>query len=368
MKEIIEEAFGAAGVQINGNRPWDIQVHTEDFYPRVVSELSMGLGESYMDGWWDCERIDLAFERIYRADLQTRKVTWAKRLHYLQAQLYNMQRKSRAFQVGERHYDTGNDLYRIMLGKRMVYSSGYYGRGATTLEEAEEHKLQLICEKLGLKAGDRVLDIGCGWGSFAKYAAENHGVEVVGITVSKEQIALAEELCAGLPIEFRLQDYRDIEGSFDHIVSIGMVGHVGYRNYRTLMEVTHRALKDEGLFLIHTMGANRSTTAADPWIHKYIFPNGMAPSIQQLGAAIEELFVMEDWHNFSTDYHRTTMAWAENLQQHWDEIKSRYDERFYRMWKYYLLVFASAFSARTLQTWDIVLSKQGGRGKYIAVR
>jgi cyclopropane-fatty-acyl-phospholipid synthase len=368
MREIVEETFAAAGVRINGSRPWDIQVHNEDFYPRVIAELSMGLGESYMDGWWDCERIDLAFERIYRQDLQTRKVTWAKRLHYLQARLYNMQRRSRAFQVGEKHYDAGNDLYRIMLGERMVYSSGYYGRGATTLEEAEEHKLQLICEKLGLQAGDRILDVGCGWGAFAKYAVENHGVEVVGITVSKEQIALASQLCAGLPIEFRLQDYREIEGSFDHVVSIGMVGHVGYRNYRTLMEVVHRALKDEGLFLIHTMGANRSTTAADPWIHKYIFPNGMAPSIQQLGAAIEELFVMEDWHNFSTDYHRTAMSWVDNLQQHWDEIKSRYDERFYRMWKYYLVCFAAAFAARTLQTWDIVLSKQGARPQYTAVR
>ncbi len=368
MKKIIEEAFASADVRINGDRRWDIVVHNEDFYRRVFSELSIGLGESYMDGWWDCERIDEAFERLYRANLQTRKYTWAKRYHYLQSKLYNMQRKSRAFQVGERHYDTGNDLYRIMLGKRMVYCSGYYSRGASSLDQAEEDKLELICQKLGLEAGDRVLDIGCGWGSFAKFAVENYRVEVVGITVSKEQIALATELCAGLPIEFRLQDYRDIEGRYDHIVSIGMIGHVGYRNYRTLMEVTHRALKDDGLFLIHTMGANRSTTAADPWIDKYIFPNGMAPSVQQLGAAIEELFVMEDWHNFSTDYYRTTLSWVANLEEHWDEIKSRYDERFYRMWKYYLLMFSAAFSARTLQTWDIVLSKQGGRGKYHAVR
>ena len=368
MKKLVEEAFSAAGIQIGGDQPWDIVVHNEDFYARVVSELSLGLGESYMDGWWDCERIDLALERIYRADLQSQKPTWAKRYYYLKSKLYNYQRKSRAFQVGERHYDTGNDLYRIMLGKRMVYCSGYYDRGATTLDQAEEDKLALICQKLALEPGDRVLDIGCGWGSFAKYAVEKHDVEIVGITVSKEQIALAEEMCAGLPIEFRLQDYRDIEGSYDHIVSIGMMGHVGHSNYRTLMEVTHRALKDDGLFLIHTMGANRSTTAADPWIHKYIFYNGMAPSIRQVGDSIEELFVMEDWHNFSTDYHRTAIAWAENLHTHWDEIKSRYDERFYRMWKYYLSIFAAAFSARTLQTWDIVLSKQGGRPKYLSAR
>jgi cyclopropane-fatty-acyl-phospholipid synthase len=368
VKKLVVETFGAAGIQIGGSEPWDIAVHNEEFYPRIVSELSVGLGESYMDGWWDCERLELAFERIYRADLQTQKPTWSKRYYYLKSKLYNYQRKSRAFQVGEQHYDAGNDLYQIMLGPRMVYCSGYYDRGANSLEQAEEDKLALICEKLALKPGDRVLDIGCGWGSFAKYAAQKHDVEVVGVTVSKEQIALAEELCAGLPIEFLLQDYRDISGSYDHIVSIGMLGHVGYRNYRTLMEVAHRALKDDGLFLIHTMGANRSTTAADPWIHKYIFPNGMAPSIQQLGASIEELFVMEDWHNFSTDYHLTTMAWAENLHAHWDEIKSRYDERFYRMWDYYLKVFAAAFTARRLETWDIVLSKQGGRPKYHSLR
>jgi len=368
MKKTVEEAFGSADIRINGDRPWDIVVHDEDFYRRVFSEVSIGLGESYMDGWWDCERIDLMFERLYRADLQTRKVTWAKRLHYLQSKLYNMQRKSRAFQVGEVHYDAGNDMYQAMLGKRMVYCSGYYGRGATSLEAAEEDKLELICQKLGLQAGQKVLDIGCGWGSFAKFAAEKYGAEIVGVTVSKEQIALAEQLCAGLPIEFRLQDYRAIEGSYDHMVSIGMMGHVGYRNYRTFMEVAHRALKDDGLLLVHTMGANRSTTAADPWIDRYIFPNGMAPSIQQLGASIEGLFVMEDWHNFSTDYHLTALEWAANLEEHWDEIKSAYDERFFRMWKYYLMIFAAAFAARTLETWDVVFSKQGGRPKYESVR
>jgi cyclopropane-fatty-acyl-phospholipid synthase len=320
-----------------------------------------------MDGWWDCERLDLLFQRLYRRDLHNRGVTWRHRLHFLRSRIFNMQRPGRAYQVGKVHYDVGNDLYKIMLGPRMIYSSCYW-KNAATLSEAEEAKLDLICRKLELARGMKVLDIGCGWGGFARYAVERYGVDVTAITVSTEQVDLARELCRGLPIEIRLEDYRQVKGRFDRVVAIGMIGHVGYKNYRTMMEVVARCLADDGLFFIHTMGANRSTTAAEPWIDKHIFPNGMAPSLVQMTTAFENVFAMEDWHNLSTDYYRTGMAWLANFDEGWTQLSSRYDERFRRMWRYYLSAIASAFAARILQTWDIVLSKPGGRGQYFAPR
>ena len=374
LKNAVTEAFDKADIRLDGQRPWDVDVRDERFYSEAFGRGSLGIGEAYMDGFWECESLPGFFEHIYRVDLHSTHLTWSTRAHYLRSRVFNRQRISRAFQVGRRHYDRGNDLYQAMLGPRMVYSGCLY-EGDNDSDEtrdlgvAEEAKLELICKKLDLQPGQRVLDIGCGWGSFGRYAAEKYGVEVIGITVSKEQAALGRELCAGLPVTFELRDYRAIEGTYDHIVSIGMLGHVGYKNYRTLMEVAHRALKDDGLFFVHTMGANRSAISAEPWIDRYIFRNGMAPSIAQLGSAIEQLLVMEDWHNFSLDYGHTCLAWMENFENSWPQLEGeRYDERFRRMWRYYLACFGGAFFARTLETWDLVLSKQGGRGKYRSIR
>jgi cyclopropane-fatty-acyl-phospholipid synthase len=367
VRRFVQDAFAEAGVRTDGSNPWDIRIHDERFFSRVFRQLSIGLGESYMDGWWDVERLDLLFQRLYRRNLHNRGVTWRHRLHYFQARVLNRQRPGRAFQVGRVHYDVGNDLYKVMLGPRMIYSSCYW-KDATTLSQAEDAKLDLICRKLELGPGMKVLDIGCGWGGFARYAAEKYGVHVVGTTVSREQVDLARDLSQGLPIEYRLEDYRQVQGRYDRIAAIGMIGHVGYKNYRTFMQVARRCLVDDGLFLIHTMGANRSTAAAEPWIDKYVFPNGMAPSVAQVAMAIEDVFALEDWHNLSTDYYRTGMAWLANFEEGWSQLSSRYDERFRRMWRYYLSCIASSFAARILQTWDIVLSKPGGRGQYLAPR
>jgi cyclopropane-fatty-acyl-phospholipid synthase len=254
-----------------------------------------------------------------------------------------------------------------MLDKRLVYSCGYW-RNARTLNQAQESKLDLICRKIGLKRGMKVLDIGCGWGSFVKYAAEKYGASVVGITVSREQVALARDSCKGLPVQIRLQDYRDLDETFDHVVSVGMFEHVGYKNYQAFMKCVHKCLKDDGLFLLHTIGNNTSVKAPEPWTHKYIFPNGLLPSIKQIGAAIEGLFIMEDWHNFSADYDKTLMAWHRNFMKSWDKIKSNYDERFYRMWRYFLLSNAGAFRARKNQLWQVILSKRGVEGGHISIR
>ncbi|MEJ5261308.1 MAG: cyclopropane fatty acyl phospholipid synthase [Ignavibacterium sp.] len=368
-KSLVKELLSLAEIEINGNKPWDIQVHDDRFYKRVITEVELGLGESYMDGWWDVEKLDEMIYRIVRADLQNKvKRNLKIALQLAGFYLFNMQSRHRAFIIGERHYDLGNDLFQNMLDKRMNYSCAYW-KNANNLDEAQENKLDLICKKLYLKPGMKVLDIGCGWGAFGKYAAEKYGVEVVGITVSKEQVALGKELCKGLPVELRLQDYRDINEKFDRIVSVGMIEHVGYKNYRTYFKVAERNLKDDGLFLLHTIGEVRSTKSTDAWTHKYIFPNGMLPSIAQLAKAVENLFVIEDLHNFGADYDKTLMAWFNNFNSNWDKIKNKYSERFYRMWKYFLLSCAGAFRARNKnQLWQIVLSKSGVPGGYVAIR
>ncbi len=367
-KNIISKILEKADISINGTRDWDIQVYNDKFYKRVLNNYTVGLGESYMDKWWDVKRLDLFFYKLLRSNIDKYVKSNFKLLFYLIARrLINFQSKSRAFNVGEKHYDIGNDLYEIMLDKRMTYTCGYW-KEANSLDEAQEAKLDLICRKIGLERGMRVLDIGSGWGSFAKFAAERYGVEVVGVTVSKEQAELANKMCKGLPVENRLQDYRNLDEKFDRIVSIGMFEHVGYKNYRTFMEVAHRCLTDDGVFLLHTIGGNMSTTSTDPWIDKYIFPGGMIPSIKQIGQSIEGLFVMEDWHNFGADYDKTLMAWFDNFNQGWEKIKDKYGERFYRMWKYYLLSCAGSFRARSNQLWQIVLTKEGIEGGYISVR
>lgn len=364
----IESMLDGTGIVIDGSEPWDIRVNDGRFFARVLSEGSLGLGESYMDGWWDCGRIDELVARILRQGIHTRlKPNLSLIKDAVHARLLNRQSKRRAFRIGEAHYDIGNDLYRAMLDRRMVYTCGYW-KDARTLDEAQEAKLDLVCRKIGLKAGQRVLDIGCGWGSFAKFAAERYGAHVVGITVSKEQMKLGQELCEGLPVELRLQDYRDVNEPFDHIVSLGMAEHVGYKNYRRYFEVVRRCLKDDGLFLLHTIGFSVSGTGVDPWIDRYIFPDSMLPSAKQLAKAAEGLFVLEDWHSFGPDYDKTLMAWNANFEAHWDVLKDRYDERFHRMWGYYLLSCAGAFRARLNQLWQIVYSKNGLAETYYAPR
>lgn len=368
-REIATKLLAKADIRIDGDNPADIQIHNPKFFDRVFSKGSIGLGESYVDGWWDAASVDEFMSRLLGAHLdKTVKLTPSLLWYFLKARLFNMQTSKRAFQVGEAHYDLGNDLYEAMLDKRMVYTCGYWDAGAKDLDEAQEAKLDLVCRKVGMKKGDRVLDVGCGWGSFAKFAAEHYGVSVVGITISVEQAALAKERCAGLPVEIRVQDYREVNEQFDHIISLGMFEHVGDKNYRSYFEMARRCLKPSGLFLLHTIGGNASVHETDPWINKYIFPNGMLPSIAQIGKTIEGLFVMEDWHNFGPSYDKTLMAWFHNFDAAWPKLREKYGDRFYRMWKYYLLVCAGAFRSRNIELWQIVLSPNGIPGGYRSVR
>ncbi len=368
MEKKIREILGLADIKINGNRPQDIKVHDSKFYNSVFSGGSLALGEAYVDGMWDCDDLEGFFYKVLRADLQSK----VKKSSYLimkmiQSFFMNLQSNKRAFQVGERHYDLGNDLYEAMLDKRMVYTCAYW-RNAKDLDKAQEDKLDLVCRKLGLKPGMTVLDIGCGWGSFAKFAAEKYKVKVVGVTVSKEQVLLAREKCKVLPVKIILEDYREINGKFDRIVSLGMFEHVGPKNYRDYMQVVRRCLKDEGLFLLHTIGSNFPSSYTDPWIEKYIFPNSYIPSASQITKSYEKLLVMEDWHNFGDDYAKTLVAWDKRFRGNWHKLKDKYGEKFYRMWHYYLLCCAGAFRAREIQLWQIVFSKRGVDDGYKSIR
>jgi cyclopropane-fatty-acyl-phospholipid synthase len=367
MKGYVQKLLDKADIRINGKRPWDIKVHNPKLYSRVLTGGSLALGESYMDNWWDVKELDQLLFRLLDAKLNKKIITPRIVLHAIRSRIINLQSKSGSKKVAEVHYDLGNDFYAAMLGKRMQYTCAYWKDG-DTLDSAQERKLDLICKKIMLKPGEKVLELGCGWGGFAKYAAEKYGCEVTAYNISKEQVKYAREITKGLPVNIVEADYRNAEGSYDKVVAIGICEHVGHKNYGKLIDVAHRCLKDQGIFLLHTIGRNRSTTHTDPWIEKYIFPNSMLPSMKQLTESYEGKFVMEDWHNFSTDYDKTLMEWYANFDKHWPKFKDKYGDRFYRMWKYYLLASAASFRVRNNQLWQIVLSKGGLSGGYKSIR
>ena len=358
-EKIVKELLSTADIRINGSKPCDIQVHNPKLYSRLLRESTLGLGESYMDGWWDCEGLDEMIKKMLQADLEKQvRGNWKYLWHILESKLFNLQKSSRAYQVAQEHYDIGNDLYQAMLDKRLNYTCAYW-KNANNLDEAQEAKLDLVCRKIQLEPGMKVLELGCGFGSFAKYAAEKYGVSVTGINVSEEQLNLAKNLCKGLPVKFILDDYRNVHGTYDRVVSIGIMEHVGYKNYRTYMEVVDRSLSKNGIAFIHTIGSNESKTCSNPWTTKYIFPNGMLPSIAQISKAMEGYFIIEDLHNIGPDYDLTLMAWYQNFEKAWHDLKHQYDKRFYRMWRFYLLSSAGGFRSRGTQLWQFVMTRLG---------
>ena len=356
---IVRELFELAGITIGGTQPGDLRVNDPRFYARVIRDASVGFGESYMEEWWETDALDVTIDKIMRANLK-QKITgsWRMRALTLKAVLLNLQAKARAGASVEAHYDIGNDLYTRMLDPRMVYTCAYWNN-AKTLTEAQEAKLDLVCRKAGLEPGMRVLDLGCGWGGFASWAAEKYGCTVLGVTLSKDQVSLGSQLWRHLPVELRLCDYRDVDGTFDRVVSIGMMEHVGPKNHRDMMRTIDRCLAPDGVAVVHTIANNRSLRHGTPFIEKYIFPNAVAPSLAQIGRAVEGIFVVEDLHNIGPDYDPTLMAWWDNFDRSYTEIAARYDRKFYLMWKFYLLAAAGASRARDGQLFQIVLSKTG---------
>jgi cyclopropane-fatty-acyl-phospholipid synthase len=363
-----------AGVAVGGNNPWDLDVRDERLYARVLAGGTLAVGESYMDGWWEVNRLDEFFARVLRVGLDRRLVTLPLIALTLRGKLENLQNRRRARRVASQHYDLSNELYAAMLGPTMQYTCAYYGpTGETlTLDEAQRRKLELIARKLHLQPGMRVLELGGGFGELARFLAERHGCEVVSYNISERQVEWARERSRGLPVEYRLQDYREASADptrYDRVVSIGLMEHVGPHNHRNFFQLARDRLAPGGLCLVHTIGRNTSRMITDPWIDKYIFPGGVIPSERQLTEAKEGLFVLEDWHNFGPDYDRTLMAWDANFRAAWPQLSNDggLDERFYRMWRFYLMGSAGAFRARTLNLWQLVLSA-GDVPRYVPVR
>jgi cyclopropane-fatty-acyl-phospholipid synthase len=369
-ERIVRDLFARAGIAIGGSAPTDIRVADPRFYPRVLGDGSLGLGEAYIDGWWECDAIEDMVVKLIRAEVHT-KIRLSPRLvvENVKARVLNMQRPSNAYH-NIAHYDLGNELFEHMLGPTMAYSCGYW-RDAADLDAAQRAKFDLICKKLMLQPGERLLDIGCGFGTLARHAAEHYGVRVVGITIAREQHAYAQNVCAGLPVEIHLLDYRQLAslGPFDKVVSVGMFEHVGVKNYRHYLELAASVLPDGGLFLLHTIGTGVSRMTGDGYLNKYIFPNGVLPSPTNLGRALEGVFVVEDWHNFGHDYFPTFMAWLANFERYAASPGYPHDERFTRMWTYFLKLFGASFKSRiSCQLWQLVLSRRGVPGGYRSIR
>ncbi len=358
----------SADLIVNGGRPWDPLVHDDRLYSRVMAQGLMGLGEAYVDGWWECASLDQFFDRCLRADLPARlRFTRPVLVNMVRESVLNLQTIPGARRNGKAHYNLGNDLFEKTLDRRLAYSCALWN-GAGTLDEAQENKLELVCRKLGLERGMRVLDIGSGWGSFVGYAAERHGCEMVGVTVSEQQAEFTRRRYGNLPVEIRLQDYRLVNERFDRVVSIGMFEHVGPKNYPSFMRVVERCLAVDGLCLLHFFATQRPwpnlRDSEVLWVAKYIFPGFVVPSLGQVARAIDGRFVTEDLHNFGAEYDRTLLAWFDNFDRNWPALRDRYGEPFYRLWKYYLLNCAGAFRSRKYQVWQFVLSKIGVPGGY----
>jgi cyclopropane-fatty-acyl-phospholipid synthase len=358
------ELFRKADVVVGGMRPWDIQVHDDRFYRRLLFRGSIALGESYVDGWWDCDAIDQFIFRILKAGLVEIKtgsikslgLPFAGSLKLLGLVLVNRQTRLRSAQDIRFHYSLGDDLFKATLDRRLLYSCGYW-KHARNLDKAQEAKIDLICRKLKLKRGMTLLEIGCGYGGFAKFAADRYGVHVTGITSSEAHAAYAREYCRGSNVDIIRQDYRDIAGSFDRAVCIEMMEHVGHKNHREFAEKAYRCLKPGGLFLLQSISISVSTVRNDPWVDRYIFPGTIALSAKQITTATEGFFYVVDWHDFTEDYHKTMLAWFSNFDRNWPKLRLKYGDRFYRVWKYYLLCCPGTALAKTHHLWQVVLAR-----------
>jgi cyclopropane-fatty-acyl-phospholipid synthase len=362
-ESFFRDLLAEADVRINGDRAWDLQVRDPRAYDRVLRDGSIGFGEAFMEGWLDCERVDQMAERAYRADLSRKVDMRTAVFDAFKSRINPFGSRARSYEIGRKHYDVGNDLFEIMLDEYMMYSCGYWKR-AEDLVQAQQDKLAITCRKLMLEPGMRLLDIGCGWGGLARYAAEHHGVGVVGVTVSREQLELGRASCAGLPVELRYQDYREIADRFDRIVSVGMFEHVGRQHYTEFFEACDRCLEPEGLVLLHTVGYLQESVI-NPWYDKYIMPGVEFPTVKNIVDASDGHFVLEDLHTWEgAHYDRTLMAWFDRFDAGWSDLRSRYDDVFYRMWKLYLQGCAGAFRAEQMRVWQMLFSRNGVKGGF----
>ncbi len=367
-EKTVREIFSKAGVEFNGPKPTDIKVIDSRCFKRILADGSLGLGESYMEGWIECDDIAGMISKLIMGKIDHMKTVKASHvLLFLQAKLSNRQSKKRSAQVANQHYNLGNDLYEAMLDKRMFYTCGYW-KDATNLNDAQDAKADLVARKLDIKPTDKVLDIGCGWGSMQNFIWEKYKTPSTGITVSAEQAKYAKSRIDYPEVKFELQDYRDAQGQYNKVVSLGMLEHVGPKNLKEYFQSVNRLMTDDGLFLLHFIGGEDSHSKEDPWIDKYIFVNSVVPSLAKVLRASEGMFVPLDVQNFGVDYDKTLVAWFENFDKAWPKLKDKYDDKFYRMWKYYLLMCAGTFRPGMNQLYQIVFSKTRNPKRYNSPR
>ena len=367
------------GVEINGPNAWDIQIHNESLYSRLFRDGSLGAGESYMDGWWDCnDLVELSF-RVAKNNLLLESGL-PLFVHTTRSFLLNLQNKIRARIVGECHYDLPIPLWEKMLGASMIYTNGIW-QDTDDLDTAGFAKYDLVCRKLELKKGDTLLELGCGWGAFLKYAATHYGCRCTGVTISKEQAKYASELCQSLPVKIHHCDYRDRDVynpddiKYDAITTLGMTEHVGRKNYRQCMQIIYEQLRDCRLFLLESSG-NSKESAPDMFIQKYIFPYLDMPTVGSIDKYTRDFFVLEDMQTVSVDYAKTIIAWSNNFKKYWSDFDLSENtfgglskNQFYRMWVYYLDCCAGVLKARTeTQAWQFLFSKGHLTNGYRSVR
>jgi cyclopropane-fatty-acyl-phospholipid synthase len=359
----------ARGIELDGTRPYDVRVLDPRLYDFVPHLDGTSLRDAYVEGLWDSQRLDETTFRALRYAPRSRAIPKLRPLLGALAGAWRNPQTLRHASRGIQHYQLGEALFRAMLDPRMIYSCAYF-RDQNDLARAQEAKLDLICRKLELRPGKRLLDVGCGWGGLAQFAARRYGVDVVGITLSPDQAQIARSTCAGLPVQIRLQSYHELDRSerFDAVSCIGMMEHVGPRNYDRYFRLVRRLLDPSGLFLLQVIGSAHTVHAYDGWMERNVFPNAFLPSIKQVAQAAEGRFIIEDLHNIGADYDKTLMAWYERFERAWPQLRASYNEEFHRMWRCYLLTCAGAFRARVTQLWQVVMSPSGVPGGYESVR
>lgn len=335
---------------------------------RLPFSPSLALGEAYAAGDLTISDGDIheVLTRLIHSTTTIPEMRLAKWTAFFQ-QWFLWQkdgwRKSQSAHNIHVHYDLGNAFYRLFLDEDMQYSCGYFRAADTDLDTAQRAKKAHIIKKLRLEHGANVLDIGCGWGGMAKTLASEYGAQVTGITLSQQQLeqASARLKDSNLPVEFALRDYRDEQGHYDRIVSVGMFEHVGKRQFPTYFQGVERLLAEDGIALIHTIGSTKASRGSDPFIAKYIFPGGYIPQLSEIMASIEATNLrvtdIEVWHDH---YAKTLRHWRQRFMAKRDEALAMFDERFCRLWEFYLAGCEATFSHKHNVVYQIQLTKKKG--------
>jgi len=341
----------------------DIVVNNKEMFVKIASNGELGLVESYINGDWDSDNLEKTIsELISKLDFlknqikkQSLNFIFMEIKAVIKNRIQNNSIKSVKKNISH-HYDIGNDLFQKMLGKHMQYTCAYFYKPNMTLDEAQYAKMELIAKKIDLKPNMKVLDIGCGFGSMAQHLAKHYNVYVIGVTLSKEQKKYADEYFSHPRVTIELKDYRHVTGNFDRVYSVGMFEQVGRKRYKEYYDKCYELLKPDGIMLIHTIGTNKRKWNHNSFINKYIFPEGELPHIENLTHSFVDKWHLEDWQNMGLSYAKTTKLWHTNIGD-WSGLDN-YDERFRRMWDFYLLGCVANFQSRNVCLWQIVYTKR----------